>query len=118
MNPAVNPTNKRYPTLGDLRNRLTLEAPVRTSDGAGGATRSFSAVAEVWADIRTQGGHESLDADRLGSRISHAVWIRYRDDVLPDHRFRLGNRIFEIRSVIDHDGRHLFLECQCEEFIT
>jgi SPP1 family predicted phage head-tail adaptor len=110
--------NKQTPTLGDLRHRLALEAPIRTSDGSGGATRTFTAVADVWAAIRTLGGNESPDADRLGSRITHTVWIRYRDGLKPDQRFRLGARIFEIRSVIDHDGRRRFLECHCEEVVT
>jgi SPP1 family predicted phage head-tail adaptor len=111
-------STKLMPTIGDMRQRLALEAPVRTPDGSGGATRTFSAVADVWADVRTLGGHENLDSDRLGSRITHTVWIRYRDGLKPDQRFRLGARIFEIRSVIDHDGRRRFLECHCEEIVT
>lgn len=118
MNPALQPSNRRYPTIGDLIHRLSLEAPVRTSDGAGGVIRTFALVAEVWGDIRAQSGHERQDADRLGAHVSLAIWIRHRDGLSPDHRFRLGQRIFEIRSVIDHNGRNRFLECHCEEFVT
>lgn len=118
MTPAVNSNNRHMPTIGDTRHRLTLEVPLRSSDGSGGATRTFTAVADVWAAIRTQAGNESFDADRLGSRITHTIWIRYRDGLKPDQRFRLGTRVFELRSVIDRDGRRRILECHCEEVIT
>lgn len=118
MNPALTPTNRRFPTIGDLVHRFSLEAPVRTPDGAGGALRSFALVSEVWGDLRALGGSERLGADRLEGRITHAIWLRYRDGLTPDFRLRLGNRIFEIRAIINHDGRQRFLECHCEEFVT
>ena len=118
MNPALSPTNRRFPTIGDLIHRFALESPVRSADGAGGATRTFALISEVWGDLRALGGHERLDADRLGGRITHAIWLRYRDGLTPDFRLRLGTRIFEIRAILNHNGRQRFLECHCEEFVT
>ena len=118
MNPALTPSTRRYPTIGDLLHRFTLEAPVRAPDGAGGALRTFALVAEVWGDLRALGGQEHPDADRMAGRITHAIWLRYRDGLTPDDRLRLGTRIFEIRTILNHDGRQRFLECHCEEFVT
>lgn len=111
-------TNRRFPTIGDLLHRFALEQPVRTPDGAGGAIRTFALTSQVWGDLRALSGGEHLDADRLGGRITHAIWIRYRDGLTPDDRLTLGPRIFEIRAIINHRGRPRFLECHCEEFIT
>ncbi len=106
------------PTIGSLIHRFALEAPVRTDDGAGGATITWALIAEVWGSLNAITGTERSGTDRLGSRITHAVWLRHRDGLTPDHRFRLGTRRFEIRAILDHTGRQRFLECHCEEFIT
>lgn len=106
------------PTVGDLIHRFALEAPVRTDDGAGGATLTYALIAEVWGSLNAVGGSERPDADRLAARITHAIWLRHRDGLTPDHRLRLGTRRFEIRSILDHSGRQRFLECRCEEAIA
>ena len=108
----------RLPTIGDLAHRLALEVPVRSPDGAGGASLVYALAAEVWAEIRPLAGAERDDAGRLAGRVTHAIWIRHRDGLSPDHRFRLGSRCFEIRAILNHDGRNRFLECRCEEFVT
>ncbi|MBN9025581.1 MAG: head-tail adaptor protein [Rhizobiales bacterium] len=36
---------------GQLSNRVTLERPVRSGDGAGGATVDWQEVATLWARI-------------------------------------------------------------------
>ena len=106
------------PAIGDLIHRFALEAPVRTPDGAGGATITWALAAEVWGSLNAMTGTERPDADRLGGCITHAIWLRHRDGLTPDHRLRLGTRRFEIRAILDHTGRQRFLECRCEEFIT
>ena len=104
--------------IGDLRHRLMLEAPVRTGDGAGGASLTWSLVAEVWGAIRPQSGSESADAEALRGRVTHEIWIRHKGGVGPDMRFRLGSRVFDIRAAIDVGERHRFLKCLVEERVA
>lgn len=106
------------PTIGDLMHRFALEAPVRTLDSTGGASIAYSLVAEVWGSLYANGGSERADDDRLAGRITHTIWLRHRPGLTPDHRFRLGTRCFEIRAILDHDGRQRHLECRCEELVT
>jgi SPP1 family predicted phage head-tail adaptor len=106
------------PKIGELVHRLALHAPLRTPDGAGGTNLTFALVAEVWGSIETIGGTESQAADRLAGSVTHAIIIRHRPGVTPDHRFALGPRTFAIRAVLDHDGRRRFLECRCEAIVT
>lgn len=101
--------------IGEMRHRLKLEAPLASPDGGGGVTRTWSLVAEVWGAIRPVSGSESFEADGLRGRVSHEIWIRHRAGVVPEMRFALGARIFEIRAVIDSAGRHRFLRCLVEE---
>lgn len=102
-------------SIGEMRHRLALQAPVATADGGGGATRVWSLVAEVWGALKPVSGGESFEADGLGGRVSHEMWIRHRTGVVPEMRFALGTRIFEIRAVIDAGERHRFLRCLVEE---
>jgi SPP1 family predicted phage head-tail adaptor len=100
---------------GDLRHRVFLESATRTSDGAGGSTTEWSAVAEVWAAIWSRTVEEDFTLDRLAGTASHDIWIRYRSDVTPDMRFRCGARIFDILGAIDIEDRGHWLKCPSEE---
>ena len=102
-------------TIGRLRHRLTLEAASRTPDGGGGAEETWTAVADVWAEITPTGGAESVDADALTGRVSHEIVLRYRPDVAPVMRLRSDARLFEIAAVIDVDERQRWLKCLCVE---
>jgi SPP1 family predicted phage head-tail adaptor len=98
-----------------MHHRLALQAPLASDDGGGGVTRTWALVAEVWGAVRPVSGNESVEADGVGGRVSHEIWIRHRAGVVPEMRFALGARIFEIRAVIDSGERHRFLRCLVEE---
>ncbi|MCU0955092.1 MAG: phage head closure protein [Hyphomicrobium sp.] len=102
-------------TLAAMRHRLALESMVPVPDGAGGSISSWAHVSPVWARIRPLSGSEVSDAGGLAGRVSHEITIRYRDDVAPPQRFRLGSRIFDIKAVIDEREAHRFLICLVEE---
>lgn len=106
------------PPIGDLVHRFGVEAPVRTPDGAGGFTVGFTLLAEVWGSLETLAGDEYPTADRLAGQLTHSVWLRWREDVTTDMRLRLGPRVFQVRAVVDHDGRRRFVECRCEETVA
>lgn len=102
-------------SIGELRHRLSLEAPLATPDGGGGVTRTWALVAEVWGAIRPISGSEVSEADGVAGRVSHEIWIRHRTGITPEMRFSLGARLFEIRAILDWDERHRFLRCLAEE---
>lgn len=101
--------------IGDLRQRLVLETADRVGDGAGGAAETWVEVAQVWALVRPLSGQERVESDGISGRVSHEVWLRYRDGVEPEMRFRLGVRLFDIRASIDVEERRRFLRCLVEE---
>ena len=102
-------------SIGALSNRFALEAPMRTDDGGGGASVAWALVAEVWGALKPLGGDEQVAADGLHGRVRHEIWIRHRDGVLPEMRFVLGSRVFDIRAVKEEGGRRRFLKCLVEE---
>lgn len=103
-------------TIGALRHRLTLEAPIDVVDDLGGFTRSFAYVARVWARIETLGTSEQFVEQRMEQTGRHAVTIRWRADVRSGMRFVFRRRALLIRSVMDSDESQKFLTCLCEEF--
>ena len=103
------------PRIGALRHRLVLEGGVRTPDGGGGAMRPWIPVAELWAAITTATGTETVAGEAISGRVSHAIEIRYRNDVSPAMRLRQGTRLFDIQAVFDVDGHRRFLKCLAQE---
>lgn len=102
---------------GQFNRRLVVEAPVETGDGAGGVTRSYSAVATLWASVTPVLAQEEIEAARLGARITHRIGIRFSRDITTRHRFREGNAVYRIVSLRDHDGRKRFLDISAEQRI-
>lgn len=103
------------PAIGELRHRVALEAFARSADGGGGATGSWTLVAEVWAAVLPSSGDESFMHDRVAGRQKYSVWMRYRDGVTPDLRLRFGNRVFDIRAVVNVEERGRWLKLEVEE---
>lgn len=100
---------------GALNTRVVLEAPQATPDGAGGEAIAWITVALLWAELTPMGGGENFVFERADPSIRWRVRIRFRDDVRPDMRFAIGQRVLEIRAAFDPDGRRAFLECLAEE---
>ena len=101
--------------IGALRHRLTLERLDATPVGGGAEDAVWVAVAVLSAAIRPLSGRESPAADGFHGAVGHSIRVRYRADVVPEMRFRMGTRVFNIRAVIDEGERRRWLDCQCEE---
>ncbi|MFO1104373.1 MAG: phage head closure protein [Methylocystis sp.] len=104
-----------FPGIGALRHRVTLESPIDAPDGAGGFSRSFAPVTDLWARVALGGAREDFVEQRDEQTTSHVVTIRWRDGVAKDMRFLFRDRKLRIQSVVDPDERRRFLICQCEE---
>ena len=101
--------------IGDLRQRVTIESAVVSSDGYGGRPKSWVPVATVWAKVEPLRGREYFEAHQIKTEVTHRVIIRYRPDVTPQMRIKVGSRYLMIESVIDIEERHRFLELICRE---
>jgi SPP1 family predicted phage head-tail adaptor len=101
--------------IGDLRFRLTLEAPVESDDGEGGVARTWAAVSDVWAAIEPLSMDEKTITDRETPLLKYRITLRRRNDLTERNRFRLGGRILIVRAVRDPNERGEFLECLVEE---
>jgi len=99
---------------GLLSSRLTLEAPERVADGAGGATVTWIVEDALWAHVAAQTGRASLSADAAVSAVTYRVTLRHRAGITAEKRFVWGARILSIHAVLD-DGEGRWIVCLCEE---
>tara|TARA_B100001123_G_C14594295_1_gene743279 strand:- start:165 stop:494 length:330 start_codon:yes stop_codon:yes gene_type:complete len=99
-----------------LNRRVTLEQPVRSSDGAGGASISWSLLATVWAEVRSRGGSgaESLLTGALVDDHRIEVTIRYRRDVTAAMRVVIAGETYQIQSVENVDAAGVTLRLLVE----
>lgn len=100
---------------GLLNRRLALEEPVETPDGAGGVTRTYAAIATLWAQVTPVSSRGGIEAEKLGGAVTHRIRIRRAPDITTRHRFRDGAIVYRIVSLRDPDGRGRFLESEAEE---
>jgi SPP1 family predicted phage head-tail adaptor len=100
--------------IGRLRHRLTLEAPSRTPDGAGGVIETWTSLGDVWAAIVNVSGREAAAA-RITGTVTHEIWLRPHTGIATNQRLRLGARIFHIHAVLRGEEPARRLRCLCEE---
>lgn len=109
-------------TLGELRTRVTLENPTRTSDGQGGYTEEWTALdpPEAWVAIRGLTGAERLAHGTVVTQATHAITLRYHPGVTTETRLSWTDRANRARTlavvdVTDLDERGVELQLTCAE---
>jgi SPP1 family predicted phage head-tail adaptor len=108
----MSPTNT---TVGALRRRVIVQAPLPQPDDAGGATTVWTTVAAVFARITWVSGLERWRAGRFEQAARIEAEMRWRDGINAGMRLTDGARHYEIVSAGDPDGRRARLICLCEE---
>lgn len=101
-----------WPEPGSLKHRVTIEAvDTDALDGAGGLVGTWTGVATVWAVLFRDGGGRGPAAGGLETSSDLRLIMRYRDDIRPGQRARIGERRFAIEQVTDMNeaGRYLVL---------
>ena len=109
-----------YPTLN---RKLTLEAPQRVADGAGGFTTTWASLGELWAEIKPGTGREKAAELMTVSSIPFRITVRAAAEGAPrrprpEQRFRAGNRIFRILAVTEADVSARYLTCFAQEEVS
>jgi len=87
--------------ISDLNQRCTIEQPVRTPDGAGGAIESWTTLAVVWAKLAPITAADTFGPHALESRAKHKLTLRRLASAAAGMRARIGARTFAIHGVLD-----------------
>lgn len=104
---------------GRLDRRITIQRQVTTKNGLGEAVVSWQTFADnIAASIEPLQGREFWEQQQLQGEISLRVRIRYWPGVKPSMRVLYGERILDIRSVIDPRDQHIEMQLMCSEGVT
>lgn len=101
--------------IGEMTELIQLHHVTRTTDGAGGSTRTWTQYAEVWAHIRPLSGGERFGgSDRTEGQANYLIVIRHRNDVVDTDKITWAGRELNIRFPRARGPRDLYLEIEAE----
>jgi SPP1 family predicted phage head-tail adaptor len=89
------------PPIGALRERITIQRKVATSDGQGGHPVTWAVRAVVSAALEALTGREAILAQQITATFTRAFVIRYRTDVSVTDRIVWAGRTLQIDSAVD-----------------
>lgn len=107
---------------GTLRSRITIKQRGASVDAWGQQSTTWSTVATVWADIRSQSGLSSIRserpvADQAVSETAYSIRIRWRTGITAAMRAEETSggvtRIFDIRQVIEDVAGREYIDLVC-----
>jgi SPP1 family predicted phage head-tail adaptor len=85
------------------------------ADDYGDSDPIWSKKATAMVSIKALRGREVFQARQVGEEITHRIGCRYQPGIKSNQRIKVGDRVFEILSVIDVDERRRDLELTCLE---
>lgn len=99
---------------GDLRERVAVETPQRSPDGAGGVTEAWIAKGAAWAQILPRGAEAQERAQAIETRRRYRVTVRSDTTAVPGDRLVWkGRRLLVTASaLVDATGRFMRLDCE------
>ncbi|MEM8863998.1 MAG: phage head closure protein [Planctomycetota bacterium] len=101
---------------GDLRHRVTFEQRDATTDDAGQAVNVWKPFAEnVPAAVEFGSGSHGRRGEQVEENATHTVECRWLEGVTSAMRIRHGDRIYDIVSCGDPEGRRIRLVCNVNE---
>ena len=102
---------------GRLRHRLVFENESLSTDGQGGATRTWATRATVSGSIKPLRADERFYNEQLNHNGTHEVVIRYRTDIEASDRISYDSRYFQIVGIMNPNERDRQLVITCKEII-
>ncbi|MGO4915416.1 head-tail adaptor protein [Pseudogemmobacter sp. W21_MBD1_M6] len=103
-----------------LSRRLVLEESQRDADGAGGFSKVWVPLGQVWAEVKAGAGRERSGELVTVSTVPYRITVRAAavgapSRPKPDQRFREGARLFRILAVAERDADARYLTCFAHE---
>lgn len=95
---------------GALRTQVRIEREMPQAQGGGSYNANWGLLDNAWAHIEPLSGHEFLRGERLESRVTHRVVLRYRGDITAGMRIVWGAHIMSIQTVVNLGARNRFTQ--------
>lgn len=101
--------------IGKLRNLVRIERPVTAANDEETVQTGWEPVCNAWADIAYLSGIETIKSGVPVSVARASVQIRYRPDIAANMRIVHGSTVYDIKSVLPDEGKHVYLNLAVEQ---
>ncbi|GGA02521.1 MAG: head-tail adaptor protein [Rhodobacteraceae bacterium] len=106
-----------------LNRALVLEAPMTSSDGAGGLVETWTALGTLWGEIRPRTGRETQGEAGPVAVGRFRITVRGAPQgatsrPVPGQRFRVGARLFRVLAVTEREPGGMYLVCETREEVA
>lgn len=107
-------------TIGELRERITIERATTTADGYGGQTVTWNPVYthKIWAKVQSVRGREEERQGRLATVETYLITVRFGISATTLDRILWRSKYFNIRAAADREGTREWLTLECEAGVT
>jgi SPP1 family predicted phage head-tail adaptor len=102
---------------GQLRERVTVQQPTRTTTDLGESQLSWSTYATRWASVEGVSSREALQFGQQQVEITHKVRMRYLNGLTSQMRLQWRSRTLDVVSVLEYGNRseHVLI---CQEQVA
>jgi SPP1 family predicted phage head-tail adaptor len=107
--------------IGRLNKRVTLYKFGEVTDSMGQETQQLISVATIWGDLRPVRGNEYYEVQKIRSKVSHKLYIRYNaayEDIDSNWYVGFEDKRFDVVSVINVDLADKMFEIYCNERVN
>ena len=98
---------------GQLRHSVIIQRATTTQGDYGEPIETWATIVETWARIEQLAGKERFAALQVQADVDHRITVRYQsaiDGLVPRDRVIWGSRIYDIKSVIQPEGRDILMQ--------
>jgi len=99
---------------GKLRHRVAILQKQTTIDPDGYPIETWEPLYSAWAKVEPISGREYYQAAAVQAQHQVRFTMRYRKDITPAMRLRWDGEDYEIKAVIDLEGRRRWLQIMVE----
>ena len=98
-----------------LNHMIEIQRRGQARDTVGQLKETWKNAGRVWASIRPVSGREYMAASGERAEITHSIILRHGVTVAPRDRIKLGERIFDVVSVMNTGERNRYLKLMIVE---
>jgi SPP1 family predicted phage head-tail adaptor len=112
----------KIPSIGDMRDVISLQRLILSDDGLGGKVTSYTTVETPYAQIIALSSEEQFLARKVDYRITHIVKLRHSENTRQIKRGdriiftdEVGQRFLFIENARDLDNKRRWAYIECSE---
>ena len=100
---------------GKLNRRISFVVMIESENEVGDTVQEPQIVKTVWASVAPITGREYVEAKKYQDELTYKITTRYIKDITPDMQIKYGERLFNIKDIIDPFEKHEIIEIMCIE---